>query len=965
MNTDLEAVRKAAFQQLKPHCVAVSELALSSLAHPLENLLSAVRALGNYIFFPLGNLSDRVVELALRILAVLIGTCWRVDQLVILITFIVGGPLAGKGDHRTTSEECKIAGCDCLKGLFQAMALSKASKRHVVSTFADSAELGRECINDVGVLASFFPGVVSQLSKVLAPQQRTTKPIGVLEYVIITVLGDEILDKSSPKPVKGESGSAGKEALKIQRSEPWFIATAGQTKVALEGIPAVRKALMGRCLKALKSSQGLGLVVDTLVILSADDDQEVSKRAEFIIQVYAVTVPEIGNTLQESVHGWILSLPRIMVSNDEDLKTRLVKRIGAGYKLLGLMGKESNVLRDMIAQNIRDSLESTRILSGKEKIEAQTASTADLIVANKSEALKNVATEYPELVMVHHTQKDTVKSLRSLLETIGKGPSEPANALVRTYLREARDGSSSSWWIAVNLLRCMTQDDEEWLNLQFEDPDSESLTQELFSEAQGVLTDATAATAYLADSSPQDTLSTCLALESIALVAERQREAFKDELVDVIYPLIHLLGSPSNSIQSHSIVTLNKVALACGYSSSQAMILDNVDYVVNSLALKFNTFDISPQAPQVLGMVVKLAGKQILPFLDDVVESVFSTLASYHGYQRLCEGLFGALREIVRVGIEDDVHRGWKMVAGRNVEEKNKTRPKRLSKKGLMLRLAEDAKRRKQVRLEKLNQQMGKDKEGKDKEGKEEFPCQPWGKTKEEKRFNPEANPPEPSSAYKMVQKITNLTQHYLTHPSPGFKLQLLQLVGMSSGLLGQNEKEYLPIVNDVWPVLFERLFDEETHVVVTAAGTIANLAQVCGDFISSRVNEGWCSGGPAGSGISGLMRATKEKVDHERGSRGGMPAGPRFYSPGWKVWNALLGLVEGVVRGCMLEERVFDEMLELCGGVLEAEEGRRVKEVMWEVNPDAVWLEMERRVRLTKVKEQSNRIYNALSTTK
>ncbi|KAF8476909.1 hypothetical protein BDZ91DRAFT_757518 [Kalaharituber pfeilii] len=63
--------------------------------------------------------------------------------------------------------------------------------------------------------------------------------------------------------------------------------------------------------------------------------------------------------------------------------------------------------------------------------------------------------------------------------------------------------------------------------------------------------------------------------------------------------------------------------------------------------------------------------------------------------------------------------------------------------------------------------------------------------------------------------------------------------------------------------------------------------------------------------------------------SRGGMPAGPRLYSPGWKVWNALLGLVKGIVRGCMLEERVFDEMLELCGGVLEAEEGRRVKEVM------------------------------------
>ncbi|KAF8476910.1 hypothetical protein BDZ91DRAFT_787522 [Kalaharituber pfeilii] len=81
--------------------------------------------------------------------------------------------------------------------------------------------------------------------------------------------------------------------------------------------------------------------------------------------------------------------------------------------------------------------------------------------------------------------------------------------------------------------------------------------------------------------------------------------------------------------------------------------------------------------------------------------------------------------EIVRVGIEDDVGRGWKRVEGRNVEENNKTRLKRLSKKGLMLRLSEDVKRRKQVRLEKLHQQMEKDEEGK------EFPRQPWGKTKD------------------------------------------------------------------------------------------------------------------------------------------------------------------------------------------------------------------------------------------
>ncbi|KAF8458414.1 armadillo-type protein [Terfezia claveryi] len=1024
----------------------------------LRDLLATVRgiadstphalneAVGDYIFFPLSHVfrqhqafSDQVVELALQIVKVQVETCWRVGvpkelakQLMILATFIVGGPQAGGGQPgvpRVPSEEVKIAGCEVLAGLFRAMVMSPLTWGlltedqnlpeigHLITTLlevllqsTDVVDLGKASldaltvlikglIKDKDVLASFLPGVVSQLSKVLAPQSKMTRrshyilssSLGLLSHILSTVLGD-----SSINCLPSISNTTAR-GLKITRSSSWFTATSTQVKLALEHILirtrahpkyTVRRAaanlcenLLSTCTKSLSASEGYALIVDTLVILSGDQDPLLASHAGYTLQILMVTNQKISEILQQSLHGWILSLPRVMSGPDEDLKTKVVERVSAGLKMLSTMGGGSEVLIDMVAQNIRDSLEATKAFSKADGVGIEIHGSMGEGGLRALQKTGVGEASYPELILGHRTQKETITSLKELLSTIGAISSETVTTLANTYIRDARDGDPVSLWMALNLLRSSASQVGEWLSLDIDLGDSgDGLTQELYSVAHGILTDTTSATAYLPQlDSPTSILITCLALESLSHIASTQKSHFKSELVDTLYPLIHLLGSPSPTIANHVVVTINNISLHCGYESPQEMILDNVDYLINSLALKLNTFDISPQAPKVLGMVVRLAGQRVLPFLDDLVEGVVGALGAYHGYERMCTGLVGVLGEIVAVGAEEEAGNVGQIEAAQTVQEKKRG----LSPKELVERFKDEEDKRKRKKWEDSQPSPSGP-----------TPHAPWGGSKSDQKFDPEAYlngdmgfdespqstvdlpPHEPSPTYRLLQKITKLTQHLLTHPSPALRIQLVHLIAASTKALESDEKEWLPVVNEVWPGLVGRLFDSEAGVVVGAARTVGRLAASgAGEFISSRVNEAWTHGGGDGvgqrgeEGLHGLLKHVKAQAERERGVKPHSTFAPntsavvnshnegstRTYSLTQQVYQALLEMLACICRGCRLDEGIFDQMLEAVGDELEAaiaggkgegEGGVRgeLLTAMRRVNREAVWLEIRRR---------------------
>jgi hypothetical protein len=227
--------------------------------------------------------------------------------------------------------------------------------------------------------------------------------------------------------------------------------------------------------------------------------------------------------------------------------------------------------------------------------------------------------------------------------------------LAQYYPREsAQTGSSAakrsaSLWLTLQLFGTVlanSMDTFEYLEEEFAPPAKKQVANEILALALSILGDATRL-----GSAPHDDFTSpalqCLALESICLVAHAQGPSFRVNLNESLYPVVHLLGASSGMVQNHAIIALNHLARSCEYPSAKDLVLGNVDYLLNAVSLKFSTFDLTPQAPVVLGMMVKLAGVGLLPFLDDLVLSIFIALDEFHGYMELCESLWAVLRQIV------------------------------------------------------------------------------------------------------------------------------------------------------------------------------------------------------------------------------------------------------------------------------------------------------------------------------
>lgn len=997
--------------------------ALQSVSALDANVING--ALGDYVFFPLSHvfrqhqvLNDRALEFGLQCLEILIKTCWRLKiptelakQLLVLITFIVGGAVPGaEAPTKQRSEETKLAGMKCLIALFGS--LERTGKRsladvqylpavgHTVTTILGVlieseasvdlqtaaldavADLLFRCVDEEDIIASFYPGVVSGLVKVIGLGRTTKRPyqalrntIKLLTSIICRVLGDrQTSGLPSDDPVALiKKGTVDKgEDLKVRRTTAWLKATASQTKAALENIlrlrthpkSEVRKAVFELCRDLLELcsaslAEAITPLVESMIVFSSDEsDEDLAKLAESTLRVSAALNPNVKDAGQSSLHGWIVTLPRVMGSNDEDAKTRLIVRLSTSFKLLTEVGLETELLQDMLAGNIRDSLITANpVITSKRDIAVQAAddkhvSLDILLISNKGLTGGERIAQFPDVVLSHRSQTGTMSSMKRLLGLLGSS-SETALTLAQRHIRESsRMGSSArirstSLWIAVQLLKgslANSEEIDEFFDFGFSSTSGlqQRVTEELFSVSLSVLGDATEVTE---ETNSSDPMLQCLALESLSLIAQAQKQSFRGDLVDVLYPVVHLLGASSRDVQNHAIIALNNIAQSCAYQSAKDLLLDNVDYMVNAVALKLNTFDLSPQAPVVLGMMVKLAGASLVPYLDDIVVSIFSALDAFHGYEGLCEALFGVLGQIVeesaRVGEVKAI-----TAIGKGGNSGMARKRKLLTSEGLVesLRFNADKDRLRIEPLEGIGGEVG------EKNKKEDFPREPWSEGKKREKEPPpdeggdededeDSGPPRPPEdqvikpvkSYELVQRITRLSQHYLTHDSPTLRMKLLRLVNTASPLLAKNEDEFLPLVNDVWPVVQNRLYDDESQVVVAAADAIAQLAESCGGFLASRMNESWAS-------IKKVYAKAYKELEREKRMKTGSLG---IYSPHYRTWDALCRLLSSVVVNVHVGDEIVDEICEVVGAAVLMERGD-LKRALEGVNADAVWLEVQ-----------------------
>lgn len=1025
--------------------------------------------IADYIFFPLSGLLRnqevypiRLIETVIKSLRLLIQHGWRAriskelsQQLLVLLTFIIGG-VPGKEDSRAPKpEETILEGYKALTVLIKAAGVSAKdssltdakiipSMGHAVSVILDgitdgsSPEIQLEALQTIfavyttikqdEVLATFFPGTASSLCRFLSPPSSTkaqrrvlVSGVNVLKVILTKVLGDlktrNLLKQTESDAPKLEDAQSDGKTVDRVLTHSWLKATVAQVKIALSTVlklrnhdsADVRKATERLCIALLDEchaslSNCTSMLVESSMVLREDHSEDTTPfvvpqlgddRPMFYgtsLQDLATIYPELMDSINTTLHNWITSMPRLMQSSDERVKQQAIRNIIRGQELVGALGIESANLHESLASALRDSVVALINNSEKPKVLTETNlddhlwQDTDLVQAG--EELRT----YRPVLLPQESQRETRRHITSLIDNIGSSSQQARLAGdMLPYIRDSAGVDQlSSYWLSFQLLKTsfMKAADVDDL-LDFTDAatgpvseDNELILNEIFSFSVSILDSHSDAVDEV------DWRLEAIALEVTAFAASRLGQSFRPELIDVLYPISTFLGSSHPELRDRAITTLNSLAASCGYRHVSELIIDNVDYMVNSVSLRLNQFDISPASTKVLTMMIRLTGPKLLPFLDDVVAGIFAALDNYHGYTAFVESLFGVLSEVVEQGVKP----------GRLLIENGQAKPVDHRKRPLESSGIDDT-------LSFLDKRA---KRKKDLEEEEEVyevirghPQNAWKSAKEELDAidarndgadEPEDLPPHndevaipKTPTFELLTKITSLTQYYLTSPTPTLRKRLLDLLSKVSSALAQDENAFLPLVNDVWPVIISRLHDTEPYVVIAACGTLGALCESAGDFLSSRVKTQWWEGlgnwcvkvrdaaRRTGSGGAASANSKANQPGSTFGKHGAVSSdgivipvrgadnsdslqlevsptrsvsnnsGLGRFASAAQTWNAVVAMLIAIVTYVRIEDGIFDEILQLLADdVLTCNvEARKALEA---VNADAVWLAMYER---------------------
>lgn len=1006
--------------------------------------------LADYVFFPLSHVfrnqshyPARTIEVALRCLTVLIVHGWRskiasqiVEQLLILLTFIVGG-VPGQVIKYDVPEETSLEALRALTALVMAAGASATAAAslvetktipalgHTVTVVLQSVTDGKTPdvqiealralkaiftgIRDHAALASFLPGVVSSLTKMLStPNREKTRvlveAIAALKVVLIAVLSDLKTRSISAKPPPPErTADSTDDASQKVLSPAWLRATVSQIKLALATILKLRSSksqnvrdalgslsltLLDECHITLENCASI--LVESAIILEPADDASSTMRTTGL-QDLATIYPELGEIAKVTVYNWITSLPRIMQSADESNKQTAIRNLLKGTELMTRLQLDSSTLNDAVSLALRDSI-SFLVADGTKQTISPVLSEDDALSSRQLTSPGGPAAKYQLVVMSQEGQFETRTEMLNLIAMVGSTSQQVKLGLeMLDYTRELTGPSQvASYWLSFELVKAAfsrTSDIDDFLDLSTvattsDDPDA--ALHEVYTHAVSLL------------DSHDETTDTDWRLEAIALevtayAASRSGEAFRPELIDVLYPISTFLGSSNPRLREHAITTLNIVAASCGYDSVSELVIENADYMVNSVALRMNTLDITPASTKVLIMMTRLTGPRLIPYLDDVVASIFAALDNYHGYPVFVENLFACLKEIVEQGVKSD----RLLLEGRENGPltHRKQRPKKVTIDDLVELLD-----RREARLKQREEEDAEvDAEIKGLKG---HPKRPWGpgKRKSGRSFveeierteggdgqeaqedmEIEKEKPPKTPTYILLEKVAYLTQHYLTSPAPTLRKSLLDLLTTVSPALSPDEDAFLPLINAIWPVVVARLYDSEPFVVLAACNALGMLCRTAGDFLASRIKTEWWDAlgkwcrekkqaavqaktrsksrltaprSTAGDSIEILVPsraggaiAMSEPTSSTSSStaagmvtnrEAGAASGLGRFASAAQIWEATVRLLVDVVSHVRIEDEMFDEVLELLADRLERDP--EVREALEIINEDAVW---------------------------
>ena len=960
--------------------------------------------LAEYAFFPFTHifnesqrLSSRCLESALNSLAILVSGGWRQHlapemgkQLLILMSLVAGAD--AKKQLEPPSEELKIAAYHCIdliveqltkvsntrrlfddvgsKSIVDQLAylllesVTEESSAQVQLAAADALLSLVIAISNRVLLASLLPRTASSLTQSLrySTKAHRTRKVLITYLKILTHMLRGVLADAVVYPLPTESQAS---ATNVALDGSWLQATATQVNLVMVQVlklrnhehADVRLAVADLCIMvATECTQSLSAPLPTVVETMISVAQN-AQGGDLLPKIESMSIsnPDITDILATKLHDWIQSLPRIMQANDEKTKEALLGHIRVGIMVVGHGSQIPEEIPASFAYKILEAIAGfdRRAPSKLQPIVMETQSDSFTLEIEAGSFFRN----FSPLIMTHAAQSQTLLQLYQLLDTLRQsGFSKLVAACLVDRIPELDSVEKTiATWLVMSCL-----EDFDGLSASMVDmvnmPDDVStvsrprLISELYAAVLPCLLEDS-----ISEASNEWRLN-AIAIEATVMQARQLETSYRPELIDTLYPILSLLGSTNSHLRIHAMAGLNLLAGACNYSSTIDMLMNNVDYLINSVGMKLNSFDISPQAPQVLLMMLRLCGARILPFIDDLIGSIISALDNFHGYPKLVELLFHVLKAVIE---ESRLQPQLAITSGFSSPDHHA----KLEHTSRLVDIWEDMRRRKS-RKRKLQEAD---------EGPGRAPHRPWRSFKSEidgleKSNSQGAEAPNReqsasrsleedkkklSKSHQLLVSIAQSTASHLTSPSPQVRNILLQMLEEVSPLLAHDEDSFLPLINAVWPAVVPRLLDysddlsnaETSYNICAAADAIATLCRGAGNFMSSRIDEIFpkirklfdqvsritdskinqkptATTGEAMSAVVG----DPASVSHARSSQG-------------LICAALIRLLTAILSHVRVSADMGDEILVLLGPFSTNAEHEGIKEALRIYNADALWL--------------------------
>lgn len=739
--------------------------------------------------------------------------------------------------------------------------------------------LYKEVISDGELLSFILPGNISTFTKLLTNRglkvnyKVVIQTLKVLNVILILVYDDIDLNiKELPSNDLKAITATLDDDLKINsdivkytlnvevldksrrhRDLSWLRATSSQVKRAFEAfIPKIIKrknnsidnelitlvtTLLNYCNISLSNCSGLFLTV--LVDLKSNNIANISANAQTLREITETKIFNLNKSIQYEDVAEINSLSySLKVTQHSDFSSLLI--VSSITALLDSIEADSE-------QNVLKIYDNKIIEQSSNVIVTDTFNTES----------------FDTISLLPTVSKDVEISLRKFLMSMGTllNNSSSLDNTVDTIISGELKISSSrkivSLWVASNLVAGLgagqvTSVDDMLLDFGNTGvtfiPDScyaileycNILYQEISFNTEGK-----GMTKY----SEQ---AMCIILYSVTMVSNVMKEEFEPELIDSLYIVIDSLASSSQMVRSQAQVCATSIANNIYEGSVQKMILENIDYLVESISVKLNS-GMTERVSTILMVICRVAGYKVIESFQDVIETMFKLLDYYHGYSELCYQFFQLFEVIIlemkklylsetdmfaRLSEQHIVNSSFAPWGLANIDQVLSVLDKNVTDLDDKIEDGPDDPKDFQEYFDSNLREIDSDDEDNDEEGADSGEEETAFSAKKEETELWES--PIPRSSYRVLLKILNYCDRLLTHPSKPLRVQILKIINLLIPMLSTQHNSLLPQVAQIWDTVVECCMSSDFSIVKPACECLETIIIYSKDFISKRFLSLW-----------------------------------------------------------------------------------------------------------------------------